>query len=491
MESARVPCDSAAARAVTVDSAGSTVVNPRWILAATILGSGMTFIDSTVVNVVLPVIGGQLQASASQLQWIVEAYLLFLTSLMLLGGSLGDRYGRRRLFIAGIVFFAAASAWCGLASGVTQLILARALQGVGAAMLVPGSLAIIRSSFNDRERGAAIGAWAAGTSIAAGGGPVLGGWLVEHLSWRWIFLINLPLAVVTVWIAATRLPETGGRDRGCPLDWRGACLATGGLAALVYGLVHAGSHGLSAPRSVVACSIGAILLVAFALVEWRLERRSGAGAAMMPLSLFSSRAFTATNVLTVFLYSALSMVFFVLPFALIDRHGYSVVQASSALLPFVLVMFVVSPWAGRLADRHGPRLPLVAGPLIVAGGYVLMMRVAGDGRYITAVLPAVMMMSVGMSIAVAPLTMTVMAAVDARHAGLASGVNNAVSRLASLLAVAIVGLISSGQFAMALARTSLIASGLAVAGALACAVLLRTPTDTSEGPDNNTGVHLC
>src|SRR5688572_3570883 len=444
MESARVPCDSAAARAVTVDSAGSTVVNPRWILAATILGSGMTFIDSTVVNVVLPVIGGQLRASAAQLQWIVEAYLLFLTSLMLLGGSLGDRYGRRRLFIAGIVFFAAASAWCGLASGVTQLILARALQGVGAAMLVPGSLAIIRSSFNDRERGAAIGAWAAGTSIAAGGGPVLGGWLVEHLSWRWIFLINLPLAVVTVWIAATRLPETGGRDRGCPLDWRGACLVTGGLAALVYGLVHAGSHGLSAPRSVVACSIGAILLVAFALVEWRLERRSGAGAAMMPLSLFSSRAFTATNVLTVFLYSALSMVFFVLPFALIDRHGYSVVQASSALLPFVLVMFVVSPWAGRLADRHGPRLPLVAGPLIVAGGYVLMMRVAGDGRYITAVLPAVMMMSVGMSIAVAPLTMTVMAAVDARHAGLASGVNNAVSRLASLLAVALVGLISSG-----------------------------------------------
>ena len=480
MESARVPCDSAAARAATVDDAGSSVANPRWILAATILGSGMTFIDSTVVNVVLPVIGGQLQASASQLQWIVEAYLLFLTSLMLLGGSLGDRYGRRRLFIAGIVFFAAASAWCGLASGVTQLILARALQGVGAAMLVPGSLAIIRSSFSDRDRGAAIGAWAAGTSIAAGGGPVLGGWLVEHLSWRWIFLINLPLAVVTVWIAATRLPETGGRDRGCPLDWRGASLATGGLAALVYGLVHAGSHGLGAPRSVVACSIGAILLVAFALVEWRLERRSGAGAAMMPLSLFSSRAFTATNVLTVFLYSALSMVFFVLPFALIDRHGYSVVQASSALLPFVLVMFVVSPWAGRLADRHGPRLPLVAGPLIVAGGYVLMMRVAGDGRYITAVLPAVMMMSVGMSIAVAPLTMTVMAAVDARHAGLASGVNNAVSRLASLLAVALVGLISSGQFAMALRRTSLIASGLAVAGALACAVLLRTPTAASE-----------
>ena len=479
MESARVPCDSAAARVATADTAGSSVANPRWILAATILGSGMTFIDSTVVNVVLPVIGGQLQASPSQLQWIVEAYLLFLTSLMLLGGSLGDRYGRRRLFIAGIVLFAAASAWCGLASGVRQLILARALQGVGAAMLVPGSLAIIRSSFSDRERGAAIGAWAAGTSIAAGGGPVLGGWLVEHLSWRWIFLINLPLAVVTVWIAATRLPETGERDRGCPLDWRGACLATGGLATLVFGLVDAGSHGLGAPRSVVACSLGVILLVAFALVEWRLERRSGAGAAMMPLSLFSSRAFTGTNVLTVFLYAALSMVFFVLPFTLIDRHGYSVIQASTALLPFVLVMFVVSPWAGRLADRHGPRLPLVAGPLIVAGGYLLMMRVAGDGRYLSAVLPAVMAMSVGMSIAVAPLTMTVMAAVDARHAGLASGVNNAVSRLASLLAVAIVGLLSSGQFATALGRTSLIASGLAVAGAVACAVLLRTPADAS------------
>src|SRR6187402_3714384 len=249
MDIARVPCDSAAMQSAATAGAAS-VVRPRWVLAATILGSGMTFIDGTVVNVVLPVIGGQMQASASQLQWIVEAYLLLLTSLMLLGGSLGDRYGRRRLFVAGTVLFAAASAWCGFASGVTQLIAARALQGVGAAMLVPGSLAIISSSFSDRERGAAIGAWAAGTSIAAGGGPVLGGWLAEHLSWRWIFLINLPLAVVTIWIAATRLAETGGRDRGCPLDWRGACLATGGLAALVFGLVYAGSHGLGASLSV-------------------------------------------------------------------------------------------------------------------------------------------------------------------------------------------------------------------------------------------------
>jgi EmrB/QacA subfamily drug resistance transporter len=478
MESARVPCDSAAVRTATADTIVSTVVRPRWVLAATILGSGMTFIDSTVVNVVLPVIGTQLQASPAQLQWIVEAYLLFLTSLMLLGGSLGDRYGRRRLFIAGTVLFAAASAWCGLASGVTQLIAARALQGVGAALLVPGSLAIISSSFSDRERGAAIGAWAAGTSIAAGGGPVLGGWLVEHLSWRWIFLINLPLAVVTIWIAATHLAESGERDRGCPLDWRGACLATTGLASLVFGLVHAGSQGLGAPLVLATCAIGVALLATFGFVEWRLERRSGAGAAMMPLSLFSSRAFTGTNVLTIFLYAALSMVFFVLPFTLIERHGYSVLQASSALLPFVLVMFVMSRWAGGVADRYGPRLPLVSGPLIVAAGYLLMMRVAADGRYLTSVLPAVMVMSVGMAVSVAPLTMTVMTAVDARHAGIASGVNNAVSRLASLLAVAVVGLLSSGAFAAALGRAAAVSTVLAVLGAISSAVFLGRRPDS-------------
>ena len=437
----------------------------------------MTFIDSTVVNVVLPVMGEQLQASPAQLQWIVEAYLLLLTSLMLLGGSFGDRYGRRRLFVTGTMVFAAASAWCGAAPDVTQLIAARALQGAGAALLVPGSLAIISSSFGERERGAAIGAWASGTSIAAGGGPVLGGWLVEHLSWRWIFLINLPLAAVTVWIAVTRLTETGGRDRGYALDWRGACLATSGLAALVFGLVHAGSHGLGAPLSVAASATGAVLLLAFVLVERRLERRSGAGAAMMPLSLFSSRTFAGTNVLTIFLYAALSMVFFVLPFALIGRHGYSVVQASTAMLPFVLVMFVFSRWAGRLGDRRGPRLPLVAGPLIVAGGYLLMMRVASDGRYLAAVLPGVITMSMGMAISVAPLTSTVMASVDARHSGVASGINNAVSRLASLLAVAIVGVLSSGQFATALARTAAVAAVLAVIGAASSAILLRRESD--------------
>ena len=472
MDIARVPCDSAAMQSAATAGAAS-VVRPRWVLAATILGSGMTFIDGTVVNVVLPVIGGQMQASASQLQWIVEAYLLLLTSLMLLGGSLGDRYGRRRLFVAGTVLFAAASAWCGFASGVTQLIAARALQGVGAAMLVPGSLAIISSSFSDRERGAAIGAWAAGTSIAAGGGPVLGGWLAEHLSWRWIFFINLPLAAVAVWIAVTRVPETGGRDRGCPLDWRGASLATAGLAALVLGLVHAGSQGLGAPLVAGACATGVALLVAFVLLEWRIERRSGTGAAMMPLSLFSSRAFAGTNVLTVFLYAALSMVFFVLPFTLIERHRYSLVAASSAMLPFVVVMFVLSRWAGRFADRHGPQLPLVLGPLIVAVGYLLMMRVAGHGAYLTAVLPGVVTLSVGMAFTVAPLTMTVMTAVDARHAGVASGINNALSRLASLLAVAVVGVLSSGQFSTALARAAAVAAVLAVLGAASSALLLR------------------
>lgn len=441
----------------------------------------MTFIDGTAVNVVLPILDEALDAGPSALQWIVEAYLLLLTSLMLLGGSLGDRYGRRRLFVAGTMAFALASAWCGLSDTAAHLVAARALQGAGAALLVPGSLAIISASFSERERGAAIGSWAAGTSIAAGAGPVVGGWLVEHLSWRWVFFINLPLAVVTIWIALSRLPDDHPSPGGTRLDWPGAVLATLGLGALVFGLVHAGDNGADS-LATSAIASGLACIAAFLVLERRLERTSGVEAAMMPLSLFSSPAFAGTNLLTVFLYAALGMVIFVLPFTLIERHGYSVVAASGALVPFVLVMFALSRWAGRLLDRRGPRLPLIAGPLVTAAGHLLMMRVMADGNYLTGVLPAVLTMSLGMVITVAPLTATVMTAVDDRHAGLASGVNNAISRLASLLAVALVGVLAPGTFATALTRAALVAAGLSVLGAIAAAAIVRPARAAAHHP---------
>jgi EmrB/QacA subfamily drug resistance transporter len=445
---------------------------PRWVLAATILGSGMTFIDGTVVNVVLPVLGQTLHASEAQLQWIVEAYMLLLTSLMLLGGSLGDRYGRRRLFVVGTSLFALASAWCGLSPNVTSLIAGRAVQGIGAALLVPGSLAMISAAFDDRTRGAAIGTWASGTAICAGAGPVLGSLLVEHLSWRWVFLINLPLAIIALWIAWRHLPQIATRTPRTPLDWRGAALATLGLGALVFGLVRAGSLGFRDAVAAGASGGGALLLVAFVLVERWLGRRDR-DAAMMPLWVFASRTFVGVNVLTIFLYGALAMALFVLPFTLIGRHGYTVVTAATAMLPFVIVMFLLSRWAGRLMDRYGARLPLVAGPLIAGAGYLLMTRVAASGDYLTAVLPAVLTMSVGMSIAVAPLTATVMAAVDQPHAGIASGINNATARLASLLAVALVGVLAPGAFAESLGQVALIAAGLAGLAALSALALVR------------------
>ena len=486
IEYASLPCDEALAKAAQRGGAPCPAGLARWVLAATILGSGMTFIDGTAVNVVLPILGAQLDASQADLQWIVEAYMLLLTSLMLVGGSLGDRYGRRRVFIIGTTWFALASAWCGLAPGVEQLIVARGAQGAGAALLVPGSLAIISATFNARERGAAIGTWAAGTSIAAGGGPVLGGWLVELLSWRWVFLINLPLAALVVWIAATRLPESGGEERFGRLDWRGALLATMGLGALVFGLVRGGSHGLGNPVAVGAAVTGALLLAAFVVVERRLDLAAGsneADQAMLPLNLFSSTTFVGANLLTVFLYGALAIAMFVLPFTLIERHGYSVVAAASALLPFVVVMFLLSRWAGQLMDRYGARPPLVAGPLVAAAGYVLMSRVALGGDYLTAVLPAVVVMSVGMAVSVTPLTTTVMTSVDDRHAGIASGINNAVSRLASLLAVALVGLLSAGAFAAALDRVAFAAAGLSVLAAASAAALIRPRApDAAQGP---------
>jgi EmrB/QacA subfamily drug resistance transporter len=438
----------------------------RAVLAAAIIGSTMTFVDGTVVNVVLPVLRDQLHASLAQAQWIVESYMLFLSSLILVGGALGDRWGRRFVFVLGVVTFAVASAWCGASGGVHQLIIARGVQGIGAAMLVPGSLALISANFDRDKRGKAIGTWAGFTSIAAGIGPVLGGWLAEHLSWRWIFFLNLPLAALVL-VIARGVPESRGEDDGARIDWLGAALATGGFFGLVFGLISGGSEGFRHPRIYVSLAAGALALIGFVVAEFRLTHP------MMPPALFRSATFSGANLLTLFLYCGLSSVMFALPFNLIEIQRYSVVQAGAALMPFVVVMSALSRWSGGLMDRYGPRMPLTLGPSVTALGFLLLSYAASGGSYWTTIFPAVIVLSLGMATTVAPLTTTVMTSVNESHAGLASGINNAVSRIASLLAVAIVGILVQGSFKTGLARVCWMSAGLALAAAGTAAVMVK------------------
>jgi EmrB/QacA subfamily drug resistance transporter len=417
-----------------------------WILAATILGSSLAFIDSTIVNVAAPKFQATFQASVVDVQWVIESYGIFLSALILAGGALGDWIGRRLVFLVGVGVFAAASAGCGLAPSIRVLIIARSVQGIGAALLVPGSLAIISASFEEKTRGRAIGAWSGFTAITTALGPVVGGWLIEHASWRWAFFLNVPLAAAVVVLSLWHVPESRNPQIK-RLDWVGALAATASLGGLVTGLLESSKAGWGSPVVVGSLAGGMVFLAVFLWVE------SHASSPMVSLALFKSRSFLGANVLTLFLYEAIGVFFFLFPIALMQVYGYSATAAGAASLPVILLLFFLSRWSGGLVARYGGKIPLIVGPLVAAAGFVVFaMMLTRGGGYWRTFFPASLVLGLGMAVTVAPLTTVVMSSVDKDHSGAASGINNAVARVAVVLAIAVFGIVMVKIFATHLER---------------------------------------
>ncbi|WP_141585549.1 MFS transporter [Actinomadura sp. WMMA1423] len=453
----------------------------RWVIAATVLGSAVASLDATVVGIALPAIGRDFGTGLAALQWIVTAYTLTLAGLLLVAGALGDRYGRRRVFLAGVVWFALASTLCAIAPTPGTLIAARALQGVGAALLTPGSLAILQASFHPDDRSRAIGAWSGLSGVAAAAGPFIGGWLVQAASWRLIFLINLPVAAVVVALTLRHVPESRDPDSAGRIDVAGGALATLGLVGLTYGLIK----GVSGVPAIVA---GALLLTGFVLLEGRIRRP------MLPLGLFRSRQFSVTNTVTFVVYGALGGALFLLPIQLQQVSGYSAFEAGVSVLPVTAVMLALSARSGALAARVGPRLQMGLGPIVIGTGFGLFVRIGPSGNYLTETLPAVTVLGLGLAITVAPLTATVLAAVPAEHAGMASAVNNDVARAASLVAVAVfpalAGITGSAYlhpatFSAGFHTAALLAACLCVLAGLLAAAAVRNP----PRPPRSQGFH--
>jgi EmrB/QacA subfamily drug resistance transporter len=448
------------------------------VLTAAVLGSGIAALDATVVGIALPAIGRDFHASVASMQWVVDGYTLPLAGLLLLGGSLGDAFGRRKAFIVGTVWFALASLACGLAPDTGFLVAARALQGAGAALLTPGSLAILQASFAPDDRSKAIGAWSGLGGVATAAGPFLGGFLIGAVSWRLVFFINLPVAAAVVLIAARHVPESRAPGPPQPLDPAGAVTICLALAGLTYGLIAAAADGWTSPTVLLSLLAGVVLLAAFCLVEARSDHP------LLPLGMFRARQFSAANAVTFVVYAALGGALFLLPVVLQEVSGYSALESGMALLPLTAIMLAFSARSAALSARIGPRLQMTTGPVVIAAGMLLFTRVHGDGNYLTQVLPAVLVLGIGLAINVAPLTATALAAAPAEHSGIASAVNNDVARTASLIAVAVLpvlGGLTGEAYLNPVALTRgfhiavTIAAAAAAAGGLLAALTIRNP----------------